>query len=102
MHGCQGMVDAMDHRIARLIKHLKAIKQYPNTGFIFTSDNGAEYSGGEIASTAVVRVAMKQLDYTLETIGMRDRIRLTLLLQLLKTLSFIGVYGVYRQRSNHL
>jgi arylsulfatase A-like enzyme len=61
-----GMVDAMDHHIARLIKHLKAIKQYDNTIFIFTSDNGAEYGGNDIANTAVARFAMKQLDYTLD------------------------------------
>jgi arylsulfatase/uncharacterized sulfatase len=37
-----GMVDAMDMHIGRLVAHLKAIGEYDNTIFIFTSDNGAE------------------------------------------------------------
>ena len=39
-----GMVDAMDMHIGRLMDHLKAIGEFDNTVFIFTSDNGAEGS----------------------------------------------------------
>jgi len=39
-----GMVDAMDMHIGRLMDHLKAIGEFENTIFIFTSDNGAEGS----------------------------------------------------------
>jgi arylsulfatase A-like enzyme len=36
-----GMLDAMDHHIGRLVKHLKSTGQYDNTVFIFSSDNGS-------------------------------------------------------------
>jgi arylsulfatase A-like enzyme len=39
-----GMVEAMDMHIGRLMDHLKAIGEFENTIFIFTSDNGAEGS----------------------------------------------------------
>ena len=39
-----GMIEAMDHHIGRLIDHLKAIGEYDNTVFVFTSDNGPEAS----------------------------------------------------------
>lgn len=39
-----GMVEAMDMHIGRLMDHLKAIGEFENTVFIFTSDNGAEGS----------------------------------------------------------
>ena len=39
-----GMIEAMDFHIGRLINHLKAIGEFDNTLFVFTSDNGAEPS----------------------------------------------------------
>ena len=49
-----GMVEAMDMHIGRLMDHLKAIGEFENTVFIFTSDNGAEGSN-------LVRVDEKSL-----------------------------------------
>ena len=39
-----GMVEAMDMHIGRLMEYLKAIGEYDNTIFLFTSDNGSEGS----------------------------------------------------------
>jgi arylsulfatase/uncharacterized sulfatase len=39
-----GMLEAMDDNVGRLVQHLKDTKQYDNTVFIVTSDNGPEPS----------------------------------------------------------
>lgn len=45
------MVEAMDHHIGRLVEHLKAIGEYDNTVFIFSSDNGAEAMGQPVQNS---------------------------------------------------
>lgn len=60
-----GMIDAMDHHIGRLVKHLKDIGEYNNTIFIFTSDNGAEASD-PVAVTKLFPLWMKLVGYSTE------------------------------------
>ena len=68
-----GMVDAMDHHLGRLVKHLKAAGQYDNTVFIFTSDNGSEASGGDDVRSPVMQAALYMGGYTndYDTLGMK-------------------------------
>ncbi|EED33392.1 arylsulfatase [gamma proteobacterium NOR5-3] len=60
------MVEAMDHHLGRLVKHLKANGQYDNTVFIFTSDNGSEASGSVDPDNALTRFALARQGYTNE------------------------------------
>ena len=59
-----GMVDAMDHHLGRLVQHLKDIGEYDNTIFIFSSDNGAEASGGDNVRNPLMRLSLHMNDYT--------------------------------------
>ena len=59
-----GMVDAMDHHLGRLVQHLKDIGEYDNTIFIFSSDNGAEASGGDNVRNPLMRLSLYMNDYT--------------------------------------
>jgi len=47
-----GMVDALDEHIGRLIDHLSAIDELDNTFIVFMSDNGGDYSNGDINNYA--------------------------------------------------
>lgn len=60
------MVEAMDHHLGRLVKHLKANGQYDNTVFIFTSDNGSEASGSVDPDNAATRFVLARQGYTNE------------------------------------
>ncbi len=60
-----GMVDAMDTHIGRLRDYLKAIGEYDNTVFIFTSDNGAEGSD-PIAANGLFELWMNSVGYNNE------------------------------------
>jgi arylsulfatase/uncharacterized sulfatase len=59
-----GMVDAMDHHLGRLVQHLRDIGEYDNTIFIFSSDNGAEASGGDNVRSPLMRLSLYTNDYT--------------------------------------
>jgi arylsulfatase/uncharacterized sulfatase len=59
-----GMIDAMDHHLGRLVQHLKDIGEYDNTIFIFSSDNGAEASGGDNVRSPLARLALHLNGYT--------------------------------------
>ena len=59
-----GMVDAMDHHLRRLVQYLKDIGQYSNTIFIFSSDNGAEASGGDDVRSPLMRLSLEMGGYT--------------------------------------
>ena len=59
-----GMVDAMDHHLGRLVQYLKDIGQYGNTIFIFSSDNGAEASGGDDVRSPLMRLSLEMGGYT--------------------------------------
>nr|MCS5559850.1 sulfatase-like hydrolase/transferase [Oceanospirillaceae bacterium] len=61
-----GMVEAMDHHIARLVNHLKSIGEYDNTVFIFASDNGPEYGGKDIMNDVATAFVMKQNGYSVD------------------------------------
>ena len=67
------MVEAMDHHIGRLVEHLKAIDQYDNTVFIFSSDNGAEAMGKPEQNSWSNRRAMASQGYNTdyETLGLK-------------------------------
>jgi arylsulfatase/uncharacterized sulfatase len=67
------MVEAMDHHIGRLIDHLKAIGQYDNTVFIFSSDNGAEAMGEPVQNSFRNRRAQASQGYSVdyETLGLK-------------------------------
>ena len=59
-----GMIDAMDHHLGRLVQHLRDIGEYDNTIFIFSSDNGAEASGGDNVRSPLMRLSLHLNDYT--------------------------------------
>lgn len=67
------MVEAMDHHIGRLVEYLKAIGEYDNTVFIFTSDNGAEAMGlprqNSWRNTLILAAQDYNADY--ETLGLK-------------------------------
>jgi len=67
------MVEAMDHHIGRLVEYLKAIGQYDNTVFIFSSDNGAEAMGKPEQNSWSNRRAMASQGYNTdyETLGLK-------------------------------
>ena len=67
------MVEAMDHHIGRLVEYLKAIGQYDNTVFIFSSDNGAEAMGEPEQNSWSNRRAMASQGYNTdyETLGLK-------------------------------
>ena len=67
------MVEAMDHHIGRLVKHLKAIGQYDNTVFIFSSDNGAEAMGQPVQNSWLNRRSLASQGYSAdyETLGLK-------------------------------
>jgi len=59
-----GMVEAMDMHIGRLMDHLKAIGEFENTVFIFTSDNGAEGSNlVRVDETSLLTAWFNQVGY---------------------------------------
>ena len=41
------MLEAMDHHVGRFVDHLKATRQFENTIFVITSDNGPEPNRGD-------------------------------------------------------
>jgi len=58
------MVEAMDMHIGRLMDHLKAIGEFENTVFIFTSDNGAEGSNlVRVDETSLLTAWFNQVGY---------------------------------------
>lgn len=61
-----GMIEAMDFHIGRLIEFLKDRKQYDNTIFIFTSDNGSEASGPAEPRDFPSRIGPESLGYNLD------------------------------------
>jgi len=67
------MVEAMDHHLGRFIDHLRAIGEYENTVFIFTSDNGPEPSGMAPAKTwlADLFIAPQGYNNDYETLGLK-------------------------------
>lgn len=67
-----GMIEAMDHHIGRLVRHLKATQQYENTVFIFSSDNGAESLGRAHQDSWVNRRALATQGYSADykTLGL--------------------------------
>ena len=67
------MVEAMDHHIGRLVKHLKAIGEYDNTVFIFSSDNGAEAMGEPVQNSWSNSRGLATQDYSVdyETLGLK-------------------------------
>lgn len=68
-----GMIEAMDFHIGRLIAHLKAIGEYENTIFVFTSDNGPEASGPIDPDTALDRFGQGLQGYenSYDTLGLK-------------------------------
>ena len=66
------MVEAMDFHMGRLVDHLKAMGEYQNTIFIFTSDNGSEASAPANPQSAFTRFGLRQQGYTTdyETLGL--------------------------------
>ena len=68
-----GMVAAMDHHLGRLVQHLKDIARYEDTIFIFTSDNGAEASGGDDVRSLLMRLSLRYSDYNndYDTLGLK-------------------------------
>jgi arylsulfatase A-like enzyme len=68
-----GMVEAMDFHIGRLIEHLKAIGEYENTIFIFTSDNGSEAAEPPNPESPLTRFALGRQGYSTdyETLGLK-------------------------------
>jgi len=67
------MVEAMDFHIGRLIAHLKSIREYENTIFVFTSDNGPEPTGQADPDSALTRFALARQGYAndYETLGLK-------------------------------
>mgnify|MGYP003683159989 CR=1 FL=1 len=67
------MVEAMDHHIGRLVEHLKAIGEYDNTIFIFSSDNGAEAMGEPVQNSWINSRALASQGYSTdyETLGLK-------------------------------
>jgi arylsulfatase A-like enzyme len=67
------MVEAMDHHIGRLVEHLKAIGEYDNTVFIFSSDNGAEAMGEPVQNSWTNSWALASQGYSAdyETLGLK-------------------------------
>ena len=67
-----GMVEAMDFHMGRLIEYLKAIGEYENTIFIFTSDNGSAASGPANPRTFFTRIGVRPRGYSTdyETLGL--------------------------------
>ncbi len=61
-----GMIEAMDFHIGRLVDHLKNTKQFDNTIFVFTSDNGSEYNGQDRAQGMLQRFAMSRQGYSID------------------------------------
>jgi len=45
-----GMVDRLDENVGKVIAHLQKTQQLDNTLIVFISDNGADYSNGNIAN----------------------------------------------------
>ena len=68
-----GMIEAMDFHMGRLIEHLKAIGEYENTIFIFTSDNGSEAVGPPNPESPLTRFALGLQGYSTdyETLGLK-------------------------------
>lgn len=66
-----GMVEDMDFHTSRLIDYLKATGEYDNTVFIFTSDNGSEYTGHANPQGAINRFTLSRQGYSTdyETLG---------------------------------
>lgn len=67
------MIEAMDYHLGRLIDHLRAIGQYDNTVFIFTSDNGPEASGMASAKSWIADLYLASQGYNndYETLGLK-------------------------------
>lgn len=67
------MVEAMDFHIGRLVEHLKAIGEYDNTIFIFSSDNGAEAMGRPVQNSWINRRGLASQNYSTdyETLGLK-------------------------------
>ena len=68
-----GMVEAMDHHIGRLISYLKSQRQFENTIFIFTSDNGAEGAGSADPDSFAIQRQLSALNYRsdYDTLGLK-------------------------------
>jgi len=68
-----GMVEAMDHHIGRLILYLKSQRQFENTIFIFTSDNGAEGAGPADPDNFAIQRQLSTLNYRSDynTLGLK-------------------------------
>ncbi len=68
-----GMIEAMDANIARLVAYLESQGVLDNTIFIFTSDNGAEGSGAQDATSFAARRIPSSLGYSTEyeTLGLK-------------------------------
>lgn len=64
-----GMLEAMDHHVGRLVKHLKDTGQFDNTVFIVTSDNGPEPSDPVHAPGMNLWMSMHGYDWQLENLG---------------------------------
>lgn len=67
------MVEAMDHHIGRLVEHLKAIGEYDNTVFIFSSDNGSEAMGQPVQNSWTNSWLLANQGYSAdyETLGLK-------------------------------
>jgi arylsulfatase A-like enzyme len=68
-----GMIDAMDFHIGRLIAYLKAIDEFDNTVFIFTSDNGSEATGHNNSRDLYGRALVKFLGYHNDYEGLGEK-----------------------------
>lgn len=67
------MVEAMDFHMGRLVEHLKAIGEYENTIFVFTSDNGSEASEPFDPQSRIGRFALGRQGYSADydTLGLK-------------------------------
>lgn len=66
-----GMLEAMDHHLGRLVKHLKSNGTYDNTIFVVTSDNGPEPSRGD--DDKQLKLWMRLNGYHLNKEGIGER-----------------------------
>jgi len=71
MEAYAAMIEALDHEIGRLIKHLKANGQLDNTLIVFLSDNGPEGNAWDLDEDNIDWLP-EHFDLSLENIGRPD------------------------------
>lgn len=64
-----GMIEAMDHRVGRLIDHIASRGELNNTVFVITSDNGPEPSDPVHEPWMDIWMSLNGYNWNLEGMG---------------------------------